>query len=75
MKAAIGALILVAGLCVGVMIRADEAPSASNSGPVVTPLERPAGALLDEALAAGFTIERTVMEAEGLCARCREAGA
>ena len=40
-----------------------------------TPLAGPSRALLDEARAAGFTIERTVMEAEGLCARCREAGA
>jgi Fur family zinc uptake transcriptional regulator len=40
-----------------------------------TPLERPAGRLLEVAAAAGFTIERTVLEAEGLCARCREEGA
>jgi Fur family zinc uptake transcriptional regulator len=36
-----------------------------------TPLPRPAGALARKAAAAGFTIERAVMEAEGLCARCR----
>jgi Fur family zinc uptake transcriptional regulator len=35
------------------------------------PLARPAGAILEAAAAAGFAIERTVMEAEGLCARCR----
>jgi Fe2+ or Zn2+ uptake regulation protein len=29
--------------------------------------------LAAEAAAAGFAIERTVVEAEGLCARCREA--
>ena len=28
-----------------------------------------------QAAAAGFAIERTVVEAEGLCARCREAAA
>ena len=39
-----------------------------------TPLPRPAGALVEAAAATGFSIERTVMEAEGLCARCREAG-
>ena len=33
-----------------------------------TPLPRPARALAAEAAAAGFAIERTVMEAEGLCA-------
>ena len=37
------------------------------------PLAAPADALVAEAAAAGFAIERTVMEAEGLCARCREA--
>jgi Fur family transcriptional regulator, zinc uptake regulator len=40
-----------------------------------TPLPRPAGALVEAAAATGFSIERTVMEAEGLCARCREEGA
>ncbi|HET9067824.1 MAG TPA: Fur family transcriptional regulator [Amaricoccus sp.] len=34
----------------------------------------PAEELLAEAAAAGFTIERTVLEAEGLCARCRGSG-
>jgi Fe2+ or Zn2+ uptake regulation protein len=29
---------------------------------------------MEAAAATGFSIERTVMEAEGLCARCREAG-
>jgi Fur family zinc uptake transcriptional regulator len=36
-------------------------------------LKRPARGLAAEAAAAGFAIERTVVEAEGLCARCREA--
>lgn len=40
-----------------------------------TPLEGPVGALADEAATAGFAIERTVVEAEGVCARCREAEA
>jgi Fur family zinc uptake transcriptional regulator len=40
-----------------------------------TALERPARGLATEAAAAGFAIERTVVEAEGLCARCREATA
>jgi Fur family zinc uptake transcriptional regulator len=39
------------------------------------PLAGPAEELIGEAAAIGFTIERTVMEAEGVCARCREAGA
>jgi Fur family zinc uptake transcriptional regulator len=38
-----------------------------------TALERPARGLLAEAEASGFAIERTVVEAEGLCARCRKA--
>lgn len=33
---------------------------------------RPSRALAAAAAAAGFLIERTVVEAEGLCARCRE---
>lgn len=37
-----------------------------------TPLARPLRGLAAEASAAGFAIERTVVEAEGLCARCRE---
>jgi Fur family transcriptional regulator, zinc uptake regulator len=37
-----------------------------------TALARPARGLAAEAAAAGFVIERTVVEAEGLCARCRE---
>jgi Fur family zinc uptake transcriptional regulator len=40
-----------------------------------TRMPRPARGLAAEAAAAGFAIERTVVEAEGLCARCREAGA
>jgi Fur family zinc uptake transcriptional regulator len=40
-----------------------------------TALARPARGLAAEAAAAGFVIERTVVEAEGLCARCREARA
>ena len=41
-----------------------------------TAVARPARGLASEAAAAGFAIERTVVEAEGLCARCRaEAGA
>ena len=41
-----------------------------------TEIPRPAGGLAGEAAAAGFAIERTVVEAEGLCARCQaEAGA
>ena len=39
-----------------------------------TALPRPARGLVAEAAAAGFAIERTVVEAEGLCARCRAAG-
>ncbi|HET9068980.1 MAG TPA: Fur family transcriptional regulator [Amaricoccus sp.] len=39
-----------------------------------TPLGGPAEELLGEAAAAGFSIERTVVEAEGLCARCRGSG-
>jgi len=38
-----------------------------------TVVPRPAPGLLAEAEAAGFAIERTVVEAEGLCARCRAA--
>ncbi len=38
-------------------------------------MPRPAPGLVTEAEAAGFAIERTVVEAEGLCAGCREAGA
>jgi Fur family zinc uptake transcriptional regulator len=38
-----------------------------------TPFARPARELVAEAEAAGFSIERTVQEAEGLCALCREA--
>ena len=40
-----------------------------------TTVRRPEPALVAEAEAAGFTIERTVVEAEGLCARCRDAEA
>jgi Fur family transcriptional regulator, zinc uptake regulator len=40
-----------------------------------TALKRPARGLVAEAAAAGFAIEQTVIEAEGLCARCREAAA
>ena len=39
-----------------------------------TPLALPAGELMEHAAAAGFAVERTVVEAEGLCARCRDAG-
>ena len=38
-------------------------------------LPRPVRGLAGQAAAAGFAIERTVVEAEGLCARCREAAA
>ena len=38
-------------------------------------LPRPVRGLAGQAAAAGFAIERTVVEAEGLCARCREATA
>lgn len=38
-----------------------------------TALPRPARGLIAEAEAVGFAIERTVVEAEGICARCREA--
>jgi Fur family zinc uptake transcriptional regulator len=38
-----------------------------------TAVPRPAPGLVAEAEAAGFAIERTVVEAEGLCARCRAA--
>ena len=38
-------------------------------------LPRPVRGLASEAGAAGFAIERTVVEAEGVCARCREAAA
>jgi Fur family zinc uptake transcriptional regulator len=60
------------------------AESAHNAGFLIcracrrvaeTPLPRPARELIVEAAAAGFTIERTVMEAEGLCSRCREVAA
>jgi Fur family zinc uptake transcriptional regulator len=40
-----------------------------------TAVPRPARGLAAEAVAAGFVIERTVVEAEGLCARCRETAA
>lgn len=40
-----------------------------------TALEAPAPELGPRAAAAGFTVERIVVEAEGLCARCREAAA
>ena len=40
-----------------------------------TAVPRPAPGLVTEAEAAGFAIERTVVEAEGLCAGCREAEA
>ena len=40
-----------------------------------TALPRPEGGLLAEAEAVGFGIERTVVEAEGVCARCRDAAA
>ena len=36
-----------------------------------TAVPRPAPGLVAEAAAAGFAIERTMVEAEGLCARCR----
>ncbi len=36
-------------------------------------LPRPVRGLASEAAVAGFAIERTVVEAEGVCARCREA--
>jgi Fur family zinc uptake transcriptional regulator len=36
---------------------------------------RPPRGLAAEAAAAGFTVERLVVEAEGVCARCREAAA
>lgn len=42
--------------------------------PVETAVAGPAPGLAAEAEAAGFAVERTVVEAEGLCARCREAG-
>ena len=38
-----------------------------------TTLARPVRGLAAEAAAAGFAIECTVVEAEGLCARCRDA--
>jgi Fur family zinc uptake transcriptional regulator len=40
-----------------------------------TPVARAPRALEREAAAIGFAIERTVFEAEGLCARCRERAA
>ncbi len=40
-----------------------------------TVLARPPRGLAAEAGATGFAIERTVVEAEGLCARCREQAA
>ena len=40
-----------------------------------TPLARTPRGLAAVAAAIGFAIERTVVEAEGLCARCREAAA
>jgi Fur family zinc uptake transcriptional regulator len=40
-----------------------------------TAVPRPAPGLVAEAEAAGFAVERIVVEAEGLCAGCREAGA
>ena len=40
-----------------------------------TALEAPAPELAAEAAAAGFALERIVVEAEGLCARCRDAAA
>lgn len=40
-----------------------------------TPLEGPAPELAAGARVAGFSIERTVVEAEGLCAACGEGGA
>jgi Fur family zinc uptake transcriptional regulator len=40
-----------------------------------TGVPHPAPGLVAEAEAAGFAIERIVVEAEGLCAGCREAGA
>jgi Fur family zinc uptake transcriptional regulator len=40
-----------------------------------TAMPRPARGLVAEAAASGFAIERTVVEAEGLCARCRQAAA
>jgi Fur family zinc uptake transcriptional regulator len=36
-----------------------------------TVMSRPARGLVAEASAAGFSVERIVVEAEGLCARCR----
>ena len=42
MKAVLGALLVAAALCAAVMIRAEETPSRTNSGPVVAPLGRPA---------------------------------
>jgi Fur family zinc uptake transcriptional regulator len=39
------------------------------------PLARPARSLAAAATAAGFAIERTVVEAEGVCAACRGAAA
>jgi Fur family zinc uptake transcriptional regulator len=40
-----------------------------------TGVSRPTQPLAAAAAAAGFAIERTVVEAEGLCARCREGAA
>ncbi len=40
-----------------------------------TNLPRSMRGLVDEAATAGFTVEKVVVEAEGLCARCREAAA
>ena len=40
-----------------------------------TAMPRPPRSLAELAGAAGFAIERVVIEAEGLCARCREAAA
>ncbi len=40
-----------------------------------TPLPRTPRALASEAAAIGFSIERIVVEGEGLCARCREPAA
>jgi Fur family transcriptional regulator, zinc uptake regulator len=37
-----------------------------------TAVTRPAPGLAEEAAAAGFAVERVVVEAEGLCAACRE---
>ena len=53
------------------------AATAAGAVPKVaeTAMPRPPRSLSALANSAGFSIERVVIEAEGLCARCREAAA